>query len=61
MTGLTLQWLENGAWRSTTSWKARTVPLSFSDTPLGKVRVVLPDGTQRDYRRTVRACGPARA
>jgi SpoIID/LytB domain protein len=54
-TGLTLQWLEKGAWRSTTSWKAVTKPLSFSDTSLGKVRVVMPDGTQRDYRRIVRS------
>ena len=53
-TGLTLQWLEKGSWRSTSSWRARTVPLSFTDASLGAVRVVLPDGTQRDYRRTVR-------
>ena len=54
-TGLTLQWLEKGIWRSTSSWRAGTKPLSFSDTSLGKVRVVMPDGTQRDYRRTVRS------
>ncbi len=54
-TGLTLQWLEKGTWRSTSSWKAGSKPLSFSDTSLGKVRVVMPDGTQRDYRRTVRS------
>lgn len=54
-TGLTLQWLEKGVWRSTSSWKAMTKPLSFSDSKLGKVRVVMPDGTQRDYRRTVRS------
>lgn len=53
--GLTLQWLEKGTWRSTSSWKAVTKPLSFSDATLGKVRLVLPDGTQRDYRRTVRS------
>ena len=53
--GLTLQWLQSGTWRSTTSWKAVTKPLSFSDTSLGKVRVVMPDGTQRDYRRVVRS------
>ena len=53
-TGLTLQWLEKGSWRSTSSWRARTVPLSFTDASLGAVRVVLPDGSQRDYRRTVR-------
>ena len=52
--GLTLQWLEKGVWRSTTSWRQTTKPLSFSDATLGKVRVVMPDGTQRDYRRTVR-------
>jgi SpoIID/LytB domain protein len=54
-TGLTLQWLQAGAWRSTSSWKAVTAPLSFSDAVLGKVRVVMPDGTQRDYRRTIRS------
>jgi SpoIID/LytB domain protein len=54
-TGLTLQWLQAGTWRSTSSWKAVTRPLSFSDTVLGKVRVVMPDGTQRDYRRTIRS------
>ena len=53
--GLTLQWLQGGTWRSTSSWKAVTKPLSFSDTTLGKVRVAMPDGTQRDYRRTVRS------
>ncbi|GAA4398119.1 hypothetical protein GCM10023168_03830 [Fodinibacter luteus] len=53
--GLTLQWLEKGAWRSTSSWRAVTRPLSFSDAGLGKVRVVMPNGTQRDYRRTVRS------
>jgi len=54
-TGLTLQWLQSGTWRSTSSWKSVTTPLSFSDTKLGKVRVMMPDGTQRDYRRTVRS------
>ena len=54
-TGLTLQWLQAGVWRSTSTWKAGTKPLSFSDTVLGKVRVVMPDGTQRDYRRTIRS------
>ena len=54
-TGLTLQWLQSGTWRSTTSWKAVTKPLSFSDATLGKVRVVLADGTQREYRRVVRS------
>lgn len=53
--GLTLQWLEKGAWRSTSSWRGVTRPLSLSDSRLGKVRVVMPDGTQRDYRRTVRS------
>ncbi len=53
-TGLTLQWLQSGAWRSAASWTGVTKPLSFSDATLGKVRVVMPDGTQRDYRRTVR-------
>ena len=41
-------------WKSTSSWRQTTKPLSFSDATLGKVRVVMPDGTQRDYRRTVR-------
>ncbi len=54
-TGLTLQWLQAGVWRSTSSWKATTKPLSFSDSVLGKVRVVMPNGTQRDYRRTIRS------
>ena len=54
-TGVTLQWLQAGVWRSTSSWKAVTKPLSFSDSVLGKVRVVMPDGTQRDYRRTIRS------
>lgn len=53
--GLTLQWLEKGVWRSTSSWRGRTTPLSFTDPTLGKVRVVMPNGTQRDYRRTVRS------
>ncbi len=53
--GITLQWLQAGVWRSTSSWKAVTTPLSFTDAVLGKVRVVLPDGTQRDYRRTIRS------
>ncbi len=52
--GLTLQWLERGVWRSTSSWKATTKPLSFQDTTMNKVRVVMPNGTQRDYRRVVR-------
>ncbi len=52
--GLGLQWLQGGTWRSTSSWKG-TKPLSFSDSVLGKVRVVMPDGTQRDYRRTIRS------
>ena len=54
-TGLTLQWLEKGVWKGTSSWRAVTKPLSFSDASLGKVRVVMPDGTQRDYRRVVRS------
>jgi SpoIID/LytB domain protein len=54
-TGLTLQWLQSGTWRSASSWSGVTTPLSFSDTKLGKVRVVMPDGTQRDYRRIVRS------
>ena len=53
--GLTLQWLEKGTWRSTSSWRGVTTALSLSDPVLGKVRVVMPDGTQRDYRRTVRS------
>ena len=53
-TGLSLQWLQAGTWRSTTSWKGMST-LSFSDAKLGRVRVVMPDGTQRDYRRTVRS------
>ena len=53
-TGLTLQWLQAGTWHSTVSWKALTKPLSFTDATTGMVRAVLPDGSQRDYRRTVR-------
>ncbi len=52
--GLSLQWLQGGKWRSTSSWKG-TKPLSFTESVLGKVRVVMPDGTQRDYRRTIRS------
>jgi SpoIID/LytB domain protein len=53
-TGLTLQWLQGGVWRSTSSWKQVAGPLSFQNTTLNKVRVVLPNGVQRDYRRVVR-------
>ena len=52
--GLTLQWLQDGSWRSTSSWKQVAGPLSFQNTTLNKVRVVLPNGVQRDYRRVVR-------
>ena len=54
-TGLTLQWLQSGTWRSTTSWKAVTKPLSFSDATRGKARVVLADGTQREHPRVARS------
>ena len=54
-TGLTLQWLQGGTWHSPPSWTAVTAPLSFSDSTLDVVRVVLPDGSQRDYRRTIRS------
>ena len=50
--GLVLQWLEKGSWRSTSSWRGSS--LSLVNRVAGKVRVVMPDGTQRDYRRTVR-------
>lgn len=53
-TGLTLQWLQAGTWRSTSSWRQVAGPLSFQNTSLNKVRVVLPNGAQRDYRRVVR-------
>jgi SpoIID/LytB domain protein len=53
--GLTLQWLEKGIWKSTASWKATTKPLTFANSKLNKIRVVMPAGTQRDYRQLVRA------
>lgn len=51
--GLTLQWLEKGVWRSTSSWRGMTGGVRLVDTQLGKVRVVLPSGEERAYRRTV--------
>jgi SpoIID/LytB domain protein len=53
--GLTLQWLEKGTWKSTASWKATTKPLTFANSKLNKIRVIMPGGTQRDYRQLVRA------
>ena len=53
-TGLTLQWLQSGTWRSVSGWTGLSAPISLSNATLGTVRVVLPGGTQRDYRRTVR-------
>ena len=53
-TGLTLQWFQVGTWRSVSGWSALTAPVSLSNTTTGTVRVVLPGGSQRDYRRTVR-------
>lgn len=52
-TGLVLQWLENGTWRSTSSWKGMTGGVQLSDAKAGKVHVVLPGGEERAYRRTV--------
>ncbi len=53
-TGLTLQWLEGGTWRNRTGWTALATPLSFQNATRNTVRVVMPGGTQRDYRRVVR-------
>ena len=53
-TGLSLQYRESGVWRTRSGWSALTVPLSFANSALGTVRVVVPGGTQRDYRRTLR-------
>ena len=53
-TGLSLQTLVSGVWRSLSGWTGIAAPLSLSNPTRGTVRVLLPDGTQRDYRRTVR-------
>jgi SpoIID/LytB domain protein len=52
--GLTLQWLERGQWRSTSSWKAVSTPLTLKNPTSGVVRVVMPGGSMRDYRGDVR-------
>ena len=53
-TGLSLQYLQSGTWRGLSGWTVVGAPLSFSNPTRGMVRVAQPDGTQRDYRATVR-------
>ena len=53
-TGLTLQWLEAGTWRNRSGWTALSTPMSFQNATRGTVRVAMPGGTQRDYRRVIR-------
>ncbi|WP_051510547.1 SpoIID/LytB domain-containing protein [Intrasporangium oryzae] len=52
--GLTLQWRTSSGWVSSQYWKAWTrSPLTFSRPSTGRLRVMLPAGTQREYRGSV--------
>ncbi|QIM21460.1 SpoIID/LytB domain-containing protein [Phycicoccus sp. HDW14] len=52
-TGVALQWYEKGAWHNTATWRRMTGTVQLADATAGKVRVVLPSGEERAYRRTV--------